>query len=468
MLKVPKSYYVIKILIDFFTITFSFILSRYFLYIIGGPFINKAIEALLMATLFSWYLISKMLPIYDDSRNRSFSLEFTIICKAIFALNIAQGFLIYFFFNNADLPRSFILIFSFLLLICLPLERYLLRVKSAYYRKEIGRSEKKVLIVGAGFLGMQFYKTVISDRKFGYQLAGFVDDEKKEFLKGEYLGKIEDLEHIIAFHDVEEVIIALPNRAVDKIEQTIYLSERNAKRVRIIPDYYRFGSGNFKVTSLGNFPLITLRSLPLDDIENRLFKRVLDITIAILGIIFIFSWLFPVIAFLIKITSKGPVFFRQERWGLNNRKITCFKFRSMIGNGLDIDEKGKYLQATKNDKRVTKIGKFLRKTSLDELPQVINVLLGDMSFVGPRPHPIPLNIESKNVIQNYMLRHLVKPGITGWAQVNGARGETDTHDKMQKRINFDLWYIENWSIWLDFQIIAQTIINLIKGDQQAY
>jgi len=327
---------------------------------------------------------------------------------------------------------------------------------------------KRVVIVGAGPLGMHFYSSVVKNKTFGYTLAGFIDDKLQPDLNGQYLGKTDELEQIISNNNFEEIIIALPNSAADKIDNIIFLCEKNTKRVRIIPDFYRFGSGNFRVGHLGNFPVVTVRSLPLDNFDNKIIKRALDLFFGIFFIVFFFSWIFPLIALIIKLNSKGPVFFKQERWGLNNRKIICYKFRTMKIESSDLDEFGKYRQATKEDSRITSVGKFLRKTSLDELPQLINVLKGDMSFIGPRPHPIPLNIESKDVIQHYMLRHLVKPGITGWAQVNGARGETETLDKMQQRINFDLWYIENWNLWLDFEIMAQTAINMIKGDSLAY
>ena len=161
--------------------------------------------------------------------------------------------------------------------------------------------------------------------------------------------------------------------------------------------------------------------------------------------------------------------YRQERWGRNNKRFIAYKFRSMqVDECGEVDENGKFRQATKHDPRVTKVGKFLRKTNLDELPQFWNVLKGDMSIVGPRPHPTPLNIESKDKIRLYMFRHLVKPGITGWAQVNGFRGSTENHELMQSRINHDIWYIENWSIWLDVQIIGLTVWNMIKGEKNAY
>lgn len=182
----------------------------------------------------------------------------------------------------------------------------------------------------------------------------------------------------------------------------------------------------------------------------------------------LFWWLWPIIAILIKLSSPGPVFFKQERWGRNNKKFFAYKFRSMKPDCSDIDHNGKYLQAKKDDERITKIGKFLRSTSLDELPQFINVLKGEMSIVGPRPHPTPLNMESRNTVKLYMLRHLVTPGITGWAQIKGFRGETRNLSQMQERINHDVWYIENWTIWLDIQIMLLTLWLLIKGDKNAY
>jgi len=170
----------------------------------------------------------------------------------------------------------------------------------------------------------------------------------------------------------------------------------------------------------------------------------------------------------IKLSSKGPVFFKQVRWGRDNIKFTAYKFRSMVTESKDVGRNGKYQQATKDDPRITSVGKFLRKTNLDELPQFINVLKGEMSIVGPRPHPEPLNLESKDHVKLYMLRHLVKPGITGWAQVNGLRGETKEIDLMQKRVEHDVWYIENWSFSTDIYIIFLTVWNMVKGDPNAY
>jgi putative colanic acid biosynthesis UDP-glucose lipid carrier transferase len=242
--------------------------------------------------------------------------------------------------------------------------------------------------------------------------------------------------------------------------------EQKQVQLSVINDFNRLDSTSLRVTSYAGFPVVGLRYFPLDDPENRFFKRAFDIFFSLLVIVFVFSWLMPLLALIIKINSRGPVFFIQDRWGLNNKRIRCLKFRTMRLNEQKNEEP--FQQASRNDSRVTSVGKILRKTSLDELPQFINVLLGNMSVVGPRPHPIPLSLESKDVVQHYMLRHLVKPGITGWAQVNGSRGEVQSQLEMRTRVAFDLWYIENWSFWLDCQIIFQTIVNLLKGDEKAY
>jgi len=213
---------------------------------------------------------------------------------------------------------------------------------------------------------------------------------------------------------------------------------------------------------------LKLRAFPLGKSSGRFFKRCFDLSITTLLFVFFFSWLWPLLALLIKITSPGPVFFKQERWGVQDMPIICFKFRSMIRESRDIDENGRYQQAIRNDWRVTPLGRFLRRSNLDELAQFINVLKGEMSIVGPRPHPTPMNLEIKDSIPNYQLRHLIKPGITGWAQVNGLRGETDSLDLLRRRVEADIWYIENWSLWLDIKIVWRSICLMLKGDPRAY
>lgn len=216
------------------------------------------------------------------------------------------------------------------------------------------------------------------------------------------------------------------------------------------------------------FPVHTEVIYKAEITNNSMGKKVLDIVITLILFVTVFSWLFPLIILIIKITSKGPVFFKQERTGLNGQSIFCYKFRTMTEGCISVDTNGKFLQAVKNDPRITKVGRILRRTSLDELPQFWNVLKGDMSIVGPRPHPKELNEESDPIIENYHLRSSVKPGITGWAQIKGYRGATHEISLMQERINYDIWYIKNWNILLDMKIIALTGYTVLTGDENAY
>jgi len=216
------------------------------------------------------------------------------------------------------------------------------------------------------------------------------------------------------------------------------------------------------------FPVYNSFLFKAESANNSVWKRIFDIAVTLLLTISVFIWLFPFIALLIKLTSRGPVFFSQKRTGLNGNMINCLKFRTMEVNCRNEDNSGKYMQAIKNDPRITTIGRFLRKTSLDELPQFINVLYGEMCIVGPRPHPKQLDIECTGKIENYNLRFTVKPGITGMAQVKGFRGGTPEPWQMQERINHDIWYIENWNFLLDLKIVLLTFICLVAGDENAY
>ena len=283
-----------------------------------------------------------------------------------------------------------------------------------------------------------------------------------------YKGKLNQLGPLLIEKTVDEVVIALPDSAIEEIQQCIELCDFHATKTRIIPDLYQYTASSVQINNIGLMPIINIRALPLDKLENRVLKRIFDILFSAIYFLLIGIWLMPLIALAIKITSKGPAIFKQERWGLNNEKIVCYKFRTMVASSSDIDQNGFYHQASKEDPRVTRLGVFLRRTNMDELPQFWNVLIGNMSVIGPRPHPTPLNLESMHKVENYMLRHVVKPGISGWAQVNGSRGETKMPGSMQQRVNFDLYYIHRWTFWLDTQIILQTAINVIRGDQNAY
>jgi putative colanic acid biosynthesis UDP-glucose lipid carrier transferase len=248
-----------------------------------------------------------------------------------------------------------------------------------------------------------------------------------------------------------------------QIDYFIDFADNNLKILKFIPDNNELFSRNLKLDYYGYIPILSLRNIPLDDVINQIVKRVFDICFSILIILFFLSWLTPILAILIKLESSGPVFFRQRRNGLNYKEFNCCKFRSM-----NLNEIADLEQVSKNDPRITKVGKFIRKTSIDELPQFFNVLVGDMSVVGPRPHMVSHTEMYAQKIDKFMVRHFIKPGITGLAQTNGYRGEVESDSDIINRVKYDIYYVENWSVLLDLKIIVATVVNAIRGEDKAY
>ncbi len=459
--------FLLRIVFDYLVLILAFICTHQYISGLGDNFFSLFNLLLLGISITAWTIIGMSVHLFEDFRTRSFSYEFIAILKTTLLHTCFFTFLFFYLFKYFPYPRTFTLLQALLIFISITVIKFFVK-QSLLRLRSNGYNIKNILIVGTGDTGMKFYNTIQSNDHFGYRCVGFVDEQTNPHINGHYLGKISDLSRVLEDHEIDDVIVALPETQVMEMEKIIIASEQEAKRVRIIADVHRFCTSTASMNLFGTFPLLTIRTSPLDDPTKQKFKRIFELSFTILFFITVFWWLFPIIALMIKLSSTGPVLFKQERQGLNNKTITCYKFRSMVSNCATLNATGQCLQATPNDARVTAIGKFLRKTNLDELPQFFNVLMGDMALVGPRPHPIPLHQESKNTIQNYMLRHVVKPGITGWAQVNGCRGETRASGQMQKRVDFDLWYIENYSIWLDCQIIFQTLMNMIKGDKNAY
>jgi putative colanic acid biosynthesis UDP-glucose lipid carrier transferase len=419
--------------------------------------------------IIGWYFSSRSTKSSDDFNSKSITANLYKTANSIF---IQACLVILFFFTSHQTYNSkrFLLFYIVLLSILIPLEKVFYKRLMLFLQKK-GMNKKRILVIGGGKTGMEFSNIIDGNVHLGYEIVGFLDDEQKPYLNGKYLGTVDKIDEMMENHSVEfdEVVVALPNRAHNKIKHIASVVGRNTVKLRIIPAYHELINSQYNVSIFNGFPMITLRHEPLDEIHLRSIKRVFDIVFSSLVLVLVCSWLFPIIAIAIKLSSKGPVFFIQERWGKKNAKIKCYKFRSMKAVSNDVDESsGKYQQAKKNDPRITKVGAFLRKSNLDEFPQFINVLLGTMSVVGPRPHPTPLNLESKEVIDNYLVRHLVKPGITGWAQVNGFRGETSDPSLMMARVNYDIWYIENWSLLLDLKIIFLTFWKTLVGDKHAF
>lgn len=453
-----------KYIIDFLSIIFSYFFS---LFLVFGKVSLPFNPFFLTLIILIWFVISSFSNLYSDRRSNKFSEEIVFIFYHILLFTIALSSSLFFIQMNISNSFHVLIYLNSSLFILSTISKYIIRKKThaAFYQ---GKQYDSVLIIGSTNSAKNFIEALEKHYYYGYKCIGYIDDNNSDINKYRKLGEIKDLIEVLQNNIIDEVVIALPNDKYDTIQRCIDICDSKRTKVRILPDFRQYATTSVYINTIGKVPVMNVGGLPLDRWEIKLLKRSFDIIFSLVFFFTIGLILFPLISLLIKITSKGPVFFKQERWGLNNKLIICYKFRTMIQESKDVDEDGKYQQAQKDDPRITSIGRILRKTNLDEIPQFWNVLIGNMSVVGPRPHPTPLNKESMHTVDNYMLRHIVLPGITGWAQVNGCRGETKTVEEMQERVDFDLSYIHRWTFWLDCQIILQTIINLIRGDQNAY
>ncbi|MBN2400228.1 MAG: undecaprenyl-phosphate glucose phosphotransferase [Candidatus Aminicenantes bacterium] len=420
----------------------------------------------LICLCLAWNVGARAFGLYDEFRFQSLIDELSVLGENIL-MQVFLAMAILFVVKTKAFSRYFVFAYCILLLALLVLCKLLLRLLLTWLQKK-GHNQSHILIVGHGEVARSFFDTVAVHAYLGYRVMGFIAEQPLLGLENLYRGSFDHLARVLEDEKIDEVIIALPNSATKKIGQVIDVCENYPTQIRIIPDYFKFMSPRFGVSRFASFPLISIRAHPLEKFHWRLLKRSFDVGFSLLLFVTVFSWLWPLLIVLVKISSPGPVFFKQERWGIKNTPIICYKFRSMVPESRDVDAHGRYQQASRTDKRITRLGGFLRRRNLDELPQFINVLKGDMSVVGPRPHPTPMNLEVKDSIHHYHLRHLVKPGITGWAQINGYRGETSDPEALRKRVEFDIWYIENWSILLDVKIILSSIWLMLKGDSRAY
>ena len=329
-----------------------------------------------------------------------------------------------------------------------------------YYRAK-GYNLRNFVVVGYGDMATDLVSYFQKNPGIGYKFLGYFDNNPQKDQK--VIGGVDKIKSYVLNENVDIIFCCLPRLYDNEVKKLIDFAENNLIKIKILSQFSKLGNRNLSIQKYGDIPIINVTAIPLDSRPNRVLKRAFDMIFSSLVIIFILSWLVPIVSLLIRLESKGPIFFLQQRNGKDNSPFLCYKFRTMV-----VNQEADVKQATKDDPRITKLGNILRKTSIDELPQFINVFLGDMSVVGPRPHPLKLNLEFQPRIDRFIQRHAVKPGITGLAQAKGFRGETSLFSDMSGRVRLDRFYVKNWSLLLDVKIIILTIVSIVRGSENAY
>lgn len=416
---------------------------------------------LLILINITWISMSSLFRLYKQISIGSFE-TFSRATRKVFFYFLAI-IILFIFLTKYDLSRLFILTFLIATPLVLFLNRLIYLFIIQYFRTR-DFLVRKVLILGFNETSKMLAQQLEQD-EMNTEIIGFCEEQKnvKELTNYPIVGTLQNAIEVSRLSDVTEIYSTITPEQNKYIYELIQQAEQACIRFRIVPDMKFFARFPVHIDFLGDMPVFSVRQEPLEDINNRIRKRLFDIAFSSLVVIFILSWLIPLVSLAIWIESGRPIFFFQERTGKDNKSFYCFKFRSMYVNK-DSNTK----QATKEDERITRIGKLLRKTNLDEFPQFLNVLRGDMSIVGPRPHMLKHTDDYSKRINQYMVRQFMKPGITGWAQVNGYRGETKTLEDMENRVEHDLWYMEHWSLWLDARIIFLTAYNMFRGEKNAY
>ena len=443
---------------DFFCLNIAYAIICFWGGGIDGGFGEKIVWLLLNLSYFPVFLFFAKV---HDLRILHVDRVLIKVMQSILC-HLAIFLLLIFFLQLDDISEvvliKFYLLSTFLLVLWWVGSRKFLK----YFRRK-GYNFKRVVIVGAGTMGTKLLDELRSDEGYGYKFMGFFDDNVslKKSLPN-FQGDCSAVENFVIKNKIDEIYCALSMRHEEKITRLLKFSEANNVSFYMVPDVGRYIHRQLEFQLVGNVPVLSLHPEPLQNIFSRLLKRSFDLVFSTLFLI-CSPLIFIPIAIAVKLSSPGPVFFVQKRTGFKGKEFKCYKFRTMRVNA-NSDK----VQASRNDPRKTRVGEFLRKTSLDELPQFINVFMGDMSIVGPRPHMIKHTQDYSKIIDKYMLRHLIKPGITGWAQVNGYRGETRELWQMECRVEYDVWYIEHWNFWLDLKIIFLTIVNAFRGEKNAF
>ncbi|WP_299047397.1 undecaprenyl-phosphate glucose phosphotransferase [uncultured Polaribacter sp.] len=440
----------IQILIDVLLINLIVYLIR------DNEYLN--ISFLSYITIF-WLITTYNYGFYKVYRYTRFLSLFVLLTKQFILFFL--GYFAYFgFFREGYIVDNQFKILT-LIIISISFFKFFIFYLLKKYRS-FGNNYRTTIVVGIDESSRKIIKLFKSKSNLGYKYLGFFND--KPINSKNYLGKIADVFAYASKNTVDEIYCTLNKLSKNQIKKINKFATEKDISLKLIPNitelYSKSRSPEFYDDDL---MILNVNKLPFEFAENFYKKRIFDIVFSTIVIVFFLSWLIPIIWIFVKLESKGPLIFKQKREGINGEEFVCYKFRSMKIN--DLSDK---IHATKGDSRVTKVGAFLRKTSMDELPQFFNVFAGDMSVVGPRPHLESLSLEYQKDVDDYLKRHIVKPGITGLAQISGYRGEIKKRADIKNRVRLDIFYIENWSFFLDIKIIIKTVLNVFEGEEKAY
>ncbi len=409
----------------------------------------------------SWLVITIITKPYKSLTINESSLHFNALTKSFILLIITSLVYLNLIFS-VEIDYRNMIVYFLLVGFFMTLTRFFLFLFRKKIRFKLGQKSLyfNTVLVGENSLATSLLSNQNLRRLMGIR-GSYTQDTTET--KNKYLGGIDQLFDDLENTKISSIIFCDDNIDVELYKKIVDVAEHKMIRIYMVPGFKYVNLGPYYLDVIHEVPFLKLLREPLSNPKKQILKRSFDVGFSLFVMIFLLSWLIPVIALIIKLESNTSVFFLQKRSGLNNETFNCIKFRSMaVNKNADLET------ASKNDPRVTKFGAFMRKTSIDELPQFINVFLGEMSIVGPRPHMVSQTEMYSKITKKYMTRHIVKPGITGWAQVMGSRGEIFSHRDMERRIEKDIWYIQNWSFFLDIKIIFLTLYNILKGDEQAY
>ena len=434
----------------------SYVIDLLIIHILARPYFKDNFDFLNYVLFLStaWIIVSLLSHFYEIYRYTSTIKIFSLLGKqTIFFVLLVFAF---FGFYNKLIPNPINIIkYVGIVMLSITITKFSIYYLLRKYRVLYGGNLRRVVIVGLNQKTDQLGNFFNNNPDYGYKLIKIFDVNEKS--------NMDKCISFISENEIDEIYTSIAKVNNQDLTKLIDYADNNLKILKFLPDNKEIYSKKLDFSYYGYLPILSMRRIPTDEPINKFLKRSFDIVLSLIVIVGILSWLTPLLGLFIKFESKGPIFFKQKRNGLDYKEFYCYKFRSMKPNAM-----AHLHQIKKGDPRVTKTGRFIRKTSIDELPQFINVLKGEMSVVGPRPHMVSHTHMYAEKIDKFMVRHFIKPGITGLAQVSGFRGEVEDDNFITNRVKYDIFYLENWSLFMDLKIVFKTIFNAVGGDDKAY